>query len=315
MTTFALTAEQLSDNFVSSVKTLYTEISPLARWVFGTSARALWLRVYNTSDSWSLLHVAIRANGAHHATCNSYQAGWNEFTVDLPATHNRIEIVMSGVINMVPDKWGAYPTLVKFLGCVDTVNVVESSAGGVVLLGDSIACGAYADVENKNGWVALLRNAATVPVALHGYGGWDLYDNGDDGTKRQAVADLITGKSPSRIYLAIGTNDYGFQPWTAGAFGAAYGDLLDRLHAGAPTAKIVAQTPIVRANEDTPNSRGSTLQDYRDAIAAAQASRAAWCQLVDGRGLVRLANLVDGVHPTTLGHAEYFTAARGVVGV
>ncbi len=113
----------------------------------------------------------------------------------------------------------------------------------------------------------------------------------------------MVGYAAPAYWLAIGTNDYGLDMWSASSFGAAYGGLLDGLHAGMPSSLIYCQTPIVRSTE-TANGFGNTTTDYRTAIATACATRP-WAKLIDGTQIVTTAALSDGVHPTTAGQATY----------
>lgn len=300
-----------TDNFITTQRTAFVEVSPLARLEFVTTARRLWVRAYDTGfGTYATFNLAVRVNGAHYATLTSTALGYNYFAVDLAdgGYLKRVEIVGSSVINTVGDKAGLWVDCVRLVGGSIISNYAIDA--DIAVIGDSIACGSYATVPGRDGWVSGLRNSTGRACAVYGFGGWDLYDNGLDGAARQVIADALTGYRT--IALSFGTNDYGFQPWTAAAFGAAYGDLLDRIRATVPVAAIIAMTPIVRLNEDTPNSRGNTLEDYRSAIRSAAATRA-WCAVLEGATLVTLADLVDGIHPGDAGHAKLAAAVQAVV--
>jgi hypothetical protein len=75
---------------------------------------------------------------------------------------------------------------------------------------------------------------------------------------------------------------------------------------------IYCQTPLVRSVESA-NGSGSTLGDYRTQIATAVSSRTAFATLVDGTAILTTADLDDGVHPTTAGHAAYAAYVGGVL--
>jgi lysophospholipase L1-like esterase len=72
---------------------------------------------------------------------------------------------------------------------------------------------------------------------------------------------------------------------------------------------------MIDASSDGINGVGSTLADYRTAIATEQSTRSAWCNLVDGTAIMSTAELVDGVHPNAAGHALYLAYVKTVLGL
>jgi lysophospholipase L1-like esterase len=140
-----------------------------------------------------------------------------------------------------------------------------------------------------------------------------------DATARAGFVSKLGSVYPGAdiIWLAIGTNDYGLNKWSAANFGYAYAALLDALHVRFPTATIYTQTPIQRTVE-TANTFGDTLPNYRTQITTAQAARAAWCTLVVGTGATwpqAPGDLDDGVHPTDAGHLKYANSVKTVLGL
>lgn len=133
-------------------------------------------------------------------------------------------------------------------------------------------------------------------------------------TSRAAFVAKVAAASPSKIWLAIGTNDYGLNKWSAASFGTAYAALLDDLHTALPSATIYCQTPIVRSTE-TANGSGSTLGNYRTQISTAQSTRTGYAVLVNGATILTTGDLDDGVHPTTAGHATYYAAVKTALGI
>lgn len=191
----------------------------------------------------------------------------------------------------------------------------------LIVYGDSIAVGDRATNAATEAWTMVLRRARAasdpaVSTMVEAWGSRSLDRDGLNDAARQAFAERLAGylaesSGQTAVWLAIGTNDYGLNRWSAAAFGAAYADLLDRIHAEAPSAAIYAQTPIVRASEGA-NGSGSTLADYRAEIASAAGARP-WATLVDGTAILTTGDLSDGVHPTTAGHAAYAAAVAAVL--
>jgi len=194
--------------------------------------------------------------------------------------------------------------------------VSESPTNRLVIYGDSIAVGANSTVPPKDGWAVLLRaERGTDSTMVEAYGYRSLHLDASDSTKRAAFVAKIQAMSPSILWIAIGTNDYGLTKWTDTQFGAAYAALLDDLHAAMPSLVIYCQTPIVRTGEPTANGNGLYLSDFRTAISNAVSSRSAWATLIDGTAILTTSDLADGVHPTTAGHATYAAFVAGVLGV
>jgi hypothetical protein len=139
--------------------------------------------------------------------------------------------------------------------------------------------------------------------------------NDDASSTRTAFVSRVTSYAPDTIWMAVGTNDYGLNRWSAASFGTAYAAMLDDLHTSLPNATIFCQTPLVRTGENA-NGFGSTLTDYRNQIATACNART-WTTLVDGTSIITLSDVAsDHVHPNTAGHAKYenFVAPYVAVG-
>ena len=193
--------------------------------------------------------------------------------------------------------------------------VAPATTGRILVYGDSITVGQAASPVMEKAWVMQVRSAAyPTSVAAEAWGWRSLYFDASDATKRAALVLTLAGYSPAIIWLAIGTNDYGLNYWTAANFGAAYAALLDDLHTTLPDAVIYCQTPILRTVE-TANGLGSTLGNYRTQIATAQSTRSAFCTLVDGTAIMTTASLSDGIHPNTAGHTLYADYVKTILGV
>jgi lysophospholipase L1-like esterase len=305
----------LHDNaYTDALSGIARRCSPFARWVFTTDARQMWLKayctMYDTFPAYSQLGVVI--NHVYSQTLAATAQGWNTWQIDLSAGNKTIEIVAGaqsggGVI-------GTYPAVVYFSNAALVTESPPTAPGNRVLIyGDSIAVGDSSTYLTQQAWSVLLRQY--VPVVVEAFGSRGLKTDGVDATARQAFVDRVASLSPSSIWLAIGTNDYGLNLWSAAAFGTAYADLLDKLHTALPAATIYAQTPLSRTTE-TANGSGSTLGDYRTQIATAQSTRSAYCQLIDGTAIMTTASLAaDGVHPTIAGHALYASYVKTAMGL
>jgi lysophospholipase L1-like esterase len=234
--------------------------------------------------------------------------GANRWHLSLPPGLKTVELVtgLTSLISSVAK--GTYLTGVGF-GQSATLQV-PSAAGRILVYGDSIAVGdTFATAQaapQLTGWTALLRGlAGGVSVAVEAQGRRALYDDASAEPTYSNWLDAMADYNPAIIWMAIGTNDYGRNLWTAANFGGAYAVVLDDLHAAVPGAAIYAQTPLLRTVE-TANGLGSTLGNYRTQIATAVSTRTAFCTLVDGTAILATGDLAsDGIHPTIAGHALY----------
>lgn len=186
----------------------------------------------------------------------------------------------------------------------------------IVVYGDSIAVGYASTNPATDAWPVLLSADYPGMVRVIAYSGRQLRTDGLTAAWRvnlaQQLVQAARGTNSRRIWLAIGTNDYGVAQWNSTDFGSAYADLLDQIRALDTTVAVYAQSPLVRTTE-TANALGSTLPNYRTAISSACTGRS-WATFVDGSAILALGDLVDGVHPTTAGHVKYKAAAKTALG-
>lgn len=193
-----------------------------------------------------------------------------------------------------------------------TRNTVTDT-GGMVIYGDSIASGYIASPNSRYGWAMRHREAASYPVSVEAYGSRALNDDTSSAPLQADLVSRLASLAPTKVWLAIGTNDYGLNRISAATFETRYASLLVDINAALPGATIYAQTPIDRATE-TANTFGDTLGAYRTAISNA-ASGKGYVTVVDGTAILALGDLSDGVHPSTAGMATYATYVAGVAGV
>lgn len=291
----------------------YRRTSPFCRAAYTTSATSVSVTLYNNlfSANPANAEAAVWVNGAWFQSLYPAADGLTVHEVTLPDGDKLVEIVGgSQVVNPGPgDPLGTWLAGVEFNASAVSA---PADAPGIAAYGDSITMGGEATPRLQYAWLLRLRASLTPSISAEGYGGGSLFLDGSTVLGRETLASRISATDPWAVWLAIGTNDYFTAAWDATDFGAAYGDLMDKIHAKLPTAAIYAQSPIVRAVESA-NALGSTLGDYRSAISACCASRP-WSTYVDGAPMLTVGDLTaGGVHPTTAGHGVYATYVQGIL--
>lgn len=184
----------------------------------------------------------------------------------------------------------------------------------MVIYGDSISVGVGATPLQEKAWSVQVRDARTGNTLTEAYGGRSLFKDAETANDRARIVGKIVSENPSILYIAIGTNDFGLNSWTAANFGIAYAAMLDDLSSQLPNLLIFCQTPTVRTTE-TANGLGSTLDDYRTEISNAVAARPLFTTLVDGTTILVLGDLIDGLHPSTAGHTKYADFVKLIDGI
>lgn len=296
----------------------YVETSPYARAVFTTDATQVTISAYSNiySDYPQFAELGLVVNGVYDRSIVMTAQGANSSTINLAAGSKTIELVNGLQARPVTSA----PPIGTFFVSVTAANLPvvavapAAATGRVVFYGDSIAVGGNAGTPTDQSFVMRIRKAYTGSVAVEAYGSRALKLDAVDIDARAGFVAKLRAYGPARIWLAIGTNDFGLNYWSAADFGAAYGALLDKLHAEMPAVALYAQTPFTRDSTGV-NIFANTLADYRAAIVTAHDSRAAWSTLVDGTALVTLAELADGVHPTSAGHATIATNIQAILGI
>jgi len=187
----------------------------------------------------------------------------------------------------------------------------------LVFLADSIFSGFYPAAPFQNSVTAKVRadfpTTGTGGVTCWCWGGSELFYIGGTGAQRStlatALASALDGTSTSYLWIQLSTNDYsnGAQWGTpaAPAFGTGYGDLLDKIHTASPSTHVYAQTPFPRVSPASEAAiSGSTLGDYRTAIASACAARASYCTTVDGTAIYQNTTIYNS---STAPTGRYYT--------
>lgn len=312
---FEATPVQFNDTGTVVDRGTHLETSTSAFAEYTTTATLIEVTSYTTlyGDFPEWAQVVVMVDGAFHQAITAKALGAFTGRVNLPLGTKTVAIVNGVQSKPSATVLGTWPVTIRANAAL--TQIAPTATNRILFYGDSITVGGNATTPTGQGYPALVRAAyAPDSVAVEAYGYRSLKDDAIDATARAAFVAKIVAYAPERIWLAIGTNDYGLNKWTAANFGTAYAALLDDLHTALPSATIFCQTPLLRTTE-TANGSGSTLGDYRTQIATAVSTRTGYATLVDGTAIMTTASLADGVHPTTAGHGLYATYVRGVLGI
>lgn len=306
------------DTFTPVNETGYVRTSPFSRARYTTTAEEIYVFGYSTiSGAFPTLdQIAVYSNGTFVAAIDPTANGAFNANVSLSPGAKTVEFVAGTQSSPTQSASAVLGTWFTGASASSAMTAVSSSpTNRLVIYGDSIAVGANSTVPPRDAWAVLVRTArGTASTMVDGYGYRSLYLDASSAGVRASFVAAIQALSPSIFWNAIGTNDYGLNKWSALDFGIAYAAVLDDLHAAMPSLVIYCQTPIVRTVE-TANNYLNTLGDYRSAISTAVSTRTSFCTFVDGTAILTTADLADGVHPTTAGHALYSTYVKTVLGV
>lgn len=303
-----------TDSLAPIQRPVHIETSAYASMDFTTDATLVEVTSYNTvyAINPSLARIGVIVDNVYFGESAASAVGTTITRFTLPAGAKTVSFV-AGFQSYASPVNGIFLAKVRGNAAMTQVNLTPASR--IAVYGDSITAGAFADPVHEDGWAIQVRRAyAPDSLVIEAQGSRSLYDDCNTAPLRAAFVAKIVALAPARIWLAIGTNDYGLNKWSAASFGTAYAALLDDLHTALPSATIFAQTPLLRTTE-TANGSGSTLGNYRTQITTAVSTRTAYCTLVDGTAIMTTASLTDGVHPSSAGHALYAAYAQTVLGI
>jgi lysophospholipase L1-like esterase len=312
---YSYTPTTFNDTGANTSTTGYIETSSHAHADYTTTATEVEVVGYGllTTAFATWNEIGVYVDGTFNQVVNIPCGGSFARRISLPAGSKTVSFVNGLQAKPVSDLLGTF--LVSINSNAPMTEVSSATTNRIVVYGDSIASGSSATIVVSESWVELVRATYSPDsLACEAWGTRALRHDAIDATARTAFVAKIAAYSPSIIWLAIGTNDYGLNLWTAANFETAYAALLDDLHTELPSAVIYAQTPLLRTTE-TANGLGSTMGDYRTAISNAVSTRTAYTTLVDGTAIMTTASLVDGVHPTTAGHVLYSDYVQTVLGI
>jgi hypothetical protein len=300
------------DTSTPVAKATYFEVSAFASVEYSTTATIVEVDFDDSLNS-AFGEITVYVDDAYYQLLERQATGANRRALFLPSGTKRVRFVNALRVGAGGGASGTYFIGVRANAALTVQTPTKANVR--VYYGDSISVGANAAVPSREGWT-MLKRASRAPsrTVVEGYGFRALYDDAIDAAARTAfvnkIASCFSGATGTQeLWMAIGTNDYGLNYWTAANFGTAYAALLDALNAALPSLVIYCQTPIQRQTE-TANGLGSTLPDYRAQIATAVSTRTSFCTLKDGTTyLTYPTGYDDNVHPSTAGHATYAAAA------
>ena len=294
------------DNMFNLNSGAYTP-NVFSKFTFVTTSNTLKVEfisdIYNTYPTFS--NIAVLVDNVYYRTISAIankEILYSE--IDLPLGTKRITLVTGLQSKPSTDLLGTWLRAVYV--DADSLFSVENALtqNELLVYGDSIVAGGNCDIPPVQCFTQNLNTNyyGTILVEAHGFRSLneDLLAYGD----MTAFAQYLANADPKKLWIAIGTNDYGLSKWSASDFGVAYGNLLDAVNTLCPNCKIYCQSPLVRSDE-TANTFGDITQDYRDAISTVVVTRTDYATYIDGSTILTTSDLADGVHPTTLGHSKY----------
>lgn len=262
-----------------------------------------WNNMYSSYASFT--RIGVYVNGEYNQSIEIGANGESTDIITLPAGTKTVSLVngpQTRPSTAAPAK-GTFVT--RVIAKDGTLKLSPAPQNRLLIYGDSITAGDASDPVMEKAWVMQVRTAAAGDsVAMEGWGYRTLHEDANSELLRTSFVSKLTSYAPLRIWLAIGTNDYALNKWSAANFGVAFNALLDDLVEAMPNITIYCQTPLVRVSE-VANSFGDTLGDYRSEIVTAVSTRTDNCILIDGTEILEVGDLNDNVHPTTAGHTKY----------
>lgn len=302
--------DDLIDSIYTSAET--PRQSAFSRYSFTTTSPAI--KVAGTTDlhsyfsSWCQIGVIV--DDVEHSVFNMSDDGQWTFDVDLGSPGVSKSVVLVNGLQSTGGTSTAKGTFLDSVSYIAGSNFAVSSytpTDRIVIYGDSIAVGGNSTDPPMDAWPVLLRTSYDRDIVVEAWGWRTLYDDADTAGKRTTFATQLLSGSPSTIYIAIGTNDYGLDKWSSANFGTALAALLDEIHSQDDSVAVIVQCPTYRTDEATPNSFGDDLDDYRSAESTACSGRG-WATYYDASAVLDAGDLADALHPTTAGHAKYALA-------
>lgn len=268
------------------------------------------------------------AGFANACKISIYDSNWSFITSISPADtpdlqETTVDLLGTGVFYIIEPSLTEYLVstpvpkgthLVSVSVASDGVSLVSipKSTNRMVVVGDSISVGDGTSNSSRYGWVIKLRDALRATNWSITSGGWGAGNSVSmlpNDTKQQEMADRaiseFAGATGRKVMLwQLGTNDYGYVYIDPPVAAARAGSVWDKMYAQDPTIEVILITPIIRENENNTNTFGHILQDYRDSLIT-EASTRAFVTAYDGKAVLTLADLSDGLHPNEAGHQKF----------
>lgn len=317
---FAHRPTAFSDSHTPVDDAISIEPSPFATAEYDTTANTLYVEgiSYLVGSHPYLSKLGVYVDGEHHSSL-TFAGLLGQHVVALPGGRKTVAIV-AGPTTGTSEAFSVGTSVLKVRADAELTQVNLGLDSDIVVYGDSIAVGDACVVDVMlNAWPLQVRRAAMAAglrLAVEGRGIRSLHEDAVDSTARAAFVAKIVAYNPSIIWMAIGTNDWGLNKWSAADFGTAYAALLDDLHTALPSADIYCQTPLTRGGEASANGSGSTLPDYRTQIATAVSTRTAYATLVLGPSILSYpSDFYDATHPSDAGSTVYANFVKTELGL
>ena len=280
----------------STASSSYDEQSQIEVFVDGVYNQSVTLTADNTTQTYE---ITLSSGSKIVTLTNGYTANDLSGSITLPENGVYVQgVVTSGNIE---------------------IKIPVTPANKWLFIGNSITTGASSSLPSVNGFAGLFR-ADGLDIQLDSWGARRLltYDPTLVGEMVEHVSEQMDGRTTNTVVILLGTNNFTVSGGhSAATFVSWYGAFIDSLHNIRPDITIYCVSPLNRTSYDTPNSQGSTLQDYADSMTTMVSDRSGWGNIfyINGKPLVSLANTTDGLHPNTTGMAELFTNLKPLLGL
>ncbi len=297
----------------SSFSSRWVTSSPWARVTYDTTATKLTVTVNAKFDAnQAANNIGVYLDGVFwKAVSTSFApATQGSVVIDLPPGQKRVTL-QNGPANWTggANIEGSYIQSVSANRMLN--RVVAPNDNTLVLVGDSIAIGASATNLHEDGWGQRLRKIGQ-QVAFESYGARSLYEEAVNDAARSASVQRLVEYSPSRIWIALGTNDWGARPVVSCRISDRHASLPASHSRCLAQRSIYVQSPLIRQDESQVVN-GQTVQDFRNASQNA-VTGLSYVTFIDGLPILQLPDLADGVHPASEGHQKIFNFVRSVLG-
>lgn len=283
--------------------------SPFGRIILTTEAETFRVDCYSDLNISNLRLIGVWVDGSFVGNLTPDGNGAQSLAVLLGSSggsSRTIEIVSGPTSRSAAPVKGSWPITVT--ASKPITQIFDTATPRLVIYGDSISVGDGAEsAAQEDAYPVLVRESYSGSVSVEAWGFRGIYTDGRNSTVIDAFVTTIGEYNPDILYMHIGTNDYGIELCSAADFETYYGDVLDALNAAYSSLVIYCQTPLVRSDE-TANTFGDTLDDYRTAISNAVSTRTSFATLVDGSSIITTDDLDDGTHPNSTGHSKIATS-------
>ena len=187
----------------------------------------------------------------------------------------------------------------------------------IMVLGDSKSVADYCPAPEVDGWLPKLRALEpTWFVVSSGWGGRMASLTIGTAAQRDTMAtqayNIMGGATSPVLYYALGLNDKAQNTLNPTDLATTMGTFFDLVRVKLANIKIIIETPALTTNNESANTLGFTLDQYRTAIAGVSIARSAWVHVQDGKALLTTstADLIDGVHYTPAGNTTVANAVH-----